>query len=93
MRRRQRNARYVEASEAAAEAAHARPNAPAGFSGSRRGIGPRDKVFGPGRLVPLDRNAKVRVMMLARALSRRQEPGKAYGQITAKALAVLAAIL
>jgi hypothetical protein len=28
-------------------------------------IGPREKVFGPGRLVPLDRNAKVRVMMVA----------------------------
>jgi Helix-turn-helix domain len=43
--------------------------------------------------VPLDRNAKVRVMMLARALSRRQEPGKAYGAVTAKALAVLGALL
>ena len=32
-------------------------------------------------------------MMLARALSRRQEAGKAYGQITAKALAVLQALL
>ena len=50
-------------------------------------------MFGPGRCVPLDRNAKVRVMMLARALSRRQEPGRAYGQITAKSLAVLTALL
>jgi len=32
-------------------------------------------------------------MMLARALSRRQEKGKAYGELTAKALAVLAALL
>jgi Helix-turn-helix domain len=32
-------------------------------------------------------------MMLARALSRRTEPGKAYGDITAKALAVLSALL
>ena len=66
-------------------------NAPAGFSESRRG--PREKVFGPGRCVPLDRNAKCRVMMLARAISRRQEKGKAYGEITAKALAVLQALL
>jgi hypothetical protein len=43
--------------------------------------------------VPLDRNAKARVMMLARALSRRQEKGKAHGIITAKALAVLQALL
>ena len=47
-----------------------------GQGGQRRG--PREKVFVPGRCVPLDRNAKVRVMMLARALSRRQEKGKAY---------------
>ena len=48
-------------------------NAPTARSKSRRGIGPREKVFGPGRLVPLDRNAKVRVMMVARALMRHQE--------------------
>jgi hypothetical protein len=34
--------------------------------------------------VPLDRNAKVRVMMVARALMRHQEKGKAYGKISAK---------
>lgn len=74
--------------------------APAGSASPSHGdvLGPRrlasrEKVFGPGRCVPLDRNAKVRVMMLARSLSRRQEPGKAYGQITAKALAVLQALL
>jgi hypothetical protein len=39
-------------------------NAPTACSKSRRGIGTRQK--GPGRLVPLDRNAKVRVMMVAR---------------------------
>ena len=50
-------------------------------------------MFGPGRCVPLDRNAKCRVMMLARALSRRQEKGKAYGEITAKFVAVLQALL
>ena len=53
----------------------------------------REKVFGDGRPRPLDRNAKVRVMTLARALMRRTEKGKAYGEITAKALAVLEALL
>jgi hypothetical protein len=47
----------------------------------------------PIRCVPLDRNAKVRVMMLARALMRRTEAGRAYGAVTAKALAVLQALL
>ena len=53
----------------------------------------REKMFGEGRPRPLDRNAKVRVMTFARALMRRTEPGKHYGAITAKALAVLEALL
>jgi Helix-turn-helix domain len=53
----------------------------------------RAKMFGEGRLVPLDRNAKARIMVLARALSRRTEKGKHYGEITAKFLDVLAALL
>ncbi len=53
----------------------------------------REKVFGDGRPRPLDRNAKARIMTLARALMCRTEKGKAYGQITAKALAVLEALL
>ena len=53
----------------------------------------REKVFGDGRPRALDRNAKVRIMTLARALTRRTEKGKAYGQVTAKALAVLEALL
>ena len=53
----------------------------------------REKVFGDGRPRPLDRNAKARIMILARALLRRTEKGKAYGAITAKALAVLEALL
>lgn len=53
----------------------------------------REKVFGPGRAVPLDRNAKVRVMTLARALSRPTEPGKAYGELSAKFLSVLEALV
>jgi hypothetical protein len=53
----------------------------------------REKVFGDGRPRPLDRNGKVRVMTLARALMRRTEKGRHYGAITAKALAVLEALL
>lgn len=53
----------------------------------------REKLFGDGRPIALDRNAKVRLWVYARALSRRTEPGKAYGAVTAKALAVLNALL
>ena len=53
----------------------------------------REKLFGNGRPRALDRNAKVRIINLARCLSRRTEKGKAYGQITAKAIAVLEALL
>ena len=53
----------------------------------------RSRVFGEGRCVPLDRNSKARILVLARALSRRTEPGKAYGEVTAKFLAVLHALL
>jgi hypothetical protein len=53
----------------------------------------REKVFGPGPRVPLDRNAKVRVKELARALLRKTEAGRHYGVVTAKALAVLDALL
>ena len=50
-------------------------------------------MFGLGRPRALDRNAKVRIMHWARCLSRRTEKGRAYGEITAKALAVLEALL
>ncbi|SDR63442.1 Helix-turn-helix domain-containing protein [Rhizobiales bacterium GAS113] len=53
----------------------------------------REKVFGAGRPRAMDRNAKVRVMTYARACMRRTEPGKHYGQITAKAFAVLEVLL
>lgn len=53
----------------------------------------REKLFGAGRPRPLDRNAKTRVMFIARALVRRTEKGKAYGDVTAKALAVLETLL
>jgi hypothetical protein len=53
----------------------------------------REKLFGEGRLVPLDRNAKARIMVLARALMRRSGEGKHYGVLTAKFIAVLGALL
>jgi hypothetical protein len=48
-------------------------------------------MFGLGRPRALDRNAKVRIMHWA--VLRLRQKGKAYGQITAKALAVLEALL
>lgn len=53
----------------------------------------REKCFGLGRPRPLDRQAKARITARAEALSRRTEAGKAYGAVTAKALAVLKALL
>ena len=53
----------------------------------------REKVFGPAGGRPLDREAKVRIMARARALLRATEPGKHYGPLTAKTLAVLEALL
>jgi hypothetical protein len=50
-------------------------------------------MFGLGRPRGLDRNAKVRIMHWARCLCRRTEKGRAYGAVTAKALAVLEALL
>jgi Helix-turn-helix domain len=59
-------------------------------------VGPRpkrEKMFGDGRAVPLDRNAKARIMTLARALMRPTEKGKHWGPITAKFFEVLKALL
>jgi hypothetical protein len=54
----------------------------------------REKVFGPGRAVPLDRNAKARIMAYARAWSTRQRrPGQHKGPITRAFLDVLEALL
>jgi hypothetical protein len=54
----------------------------------------REKVFGPGRAVPLDRNAKVRIAAYARAWSARQRrPGQHKGPITRAFLDVLQALL
>lgn len=54
---------------------------------------PREKLFGQGRAIPLDRNAKVRIAAYARALSHRTEKGKHYGVLTDKFLTVLRVLL
>src|SRR5215469_17864104 len=54
----------------------------------------REKVFQNHETrVPLDREAKVRIMHLARALKHRTEKGKHYGELTAKFVDVLHALL
>ena len=54
----------------------------------------REKVFGPGRAVPLDRNAKARIAAYARAWSaRHRQPGQHRGPITRAFLEVLEALL
>jgi hypothetical protein len=54
----------------------------------------REKVFGAGRVVPLDRNAKIRVMAYARAWSaRHRQPRQHNGPITRAFLEVLQALL
>jgi hypothetical protein len=61
---------------------------PAGFR--RR----REKVFGEGRCQPLDRNAKARIMVYARAWSaRHKRPGQHRGPLTRATLEVLEALL
>jgi hypothetical protein len=71
----------------------AQPQPPKTARSLRRVSKSREKMFGLGRPRALDRNAKVRIIHWARCLSRRTEPGKAYGEVTAKALAVLEALL
>jgi hypothetical protein len=54
----------------------------------------REKVFGPGRAVPLDRNAKARIAAYARAWgARNRQPGQHKGPITRAFLDVLEALL
>ena len=54
----------------------------------------REKVFGPGRAVPLDRNAKVRIEVYARAWSaRHKQPGQHKGPVTRAFVEVLQALL
>jgi hypothetical protein len=75
----------------------ARPKPRVAPSGAPRGSTQRpqrrEKLFGDGRPVPLDREAKNRIKVLARALMRPTEPGKHYGAVTAKAFAVCLALL
>jgi hypothetical protein len=54
----------------------------------------REKVFGPGRQVPLDRNAKARIAAYARAWSAsHRQDGQHKGPITRAFLDVLEALL
>jgi hypothetical protein len=54
----------------------------------------REKVFGPGHAVPLDRNAKARIAAYAKAWSRLHAlPGQHKGPITRAFLDVLTALL
>jgi hypothetical protein len=52
----------------------------------------RHKIFGMVT-VPLDRNAKARLLWRARCLMRPVEKGKHYGPISAKAYAIFSALL
>jgi hypothetical protein len=54
----------------------------------------REKVFGPGRAVPLDRNAKARIVAFAKAWHRQyRRPGQRGGVFGRAALDVLSALL
>ena len=54
----------------------------------------REKVFGQGRCLPLDGNAKARIMVYARAWSaRHKRPGQHRGPLTRATLEVLEALL
>ena len=54
----------------------------------------REKVFGPGRAVPLDRSAKARILAYARAWgARHKQPRQHKGPITRAFLEVLEALL
>ena len=54
----------------------------------------REKVFGPGRAVPLDRNAKARIAAYSRAWDRlHRQPGQRGGALGRATLDVLGALL
>jgi hypothetical protein len=54
----------------------------------------REKVFGPGRAVPLDRNAKARIAAYSRAWDRlHRQPGQRGGALGRAALDILGALL
>lgn len=54
----------------------------------------REKIFGQGRGIPLDRNAKARIVVYARAWSaKHRRPGQHRGPLTRATLEVLQALL
>lgn len=54
----------------------------------------REKVFGPARGIPLDRNAKARIVVYARAWNaKHRQPGQHRGPLTRACLEVLEALL
>lgn len=54
----------------------------------------REKVFGPARGIPLDRNAKARIMFYAASYNaRHKQPGQHRGPITRAFMEVLEALL
>jgi hypothetical protein len=54
----------------------------------------REKVFGPGRAVPLDKNAKARIIAYAKAWTAlHRQPGQHKGPLTRTFLEVLEALL
>jgi hypothetical protein len=54
----------------------------------------REKVFGAARGIPLDRNAKTRILVYARVWSRKhKEPGQHRGPLTRATMEVLEALL
>jgi helix-turn-helix protein len=89
----------AEAAGAAEEALHARRAGPgrAGPAEPPRAAtahgGRRLKVFGYTYGRPLDRNARARLLNRARGFMRRTAPGRAYGELTAKHVQVLEALV
>lgn len=73
--------------------AHRLPNHPTPSRG--QALRPRrEKVFGPARGIPLDRNAKSRIMVYARAWSaKHKQPGQHRGPLTRAFMEVLEALL
>jgi hypothetical protein len=54
----------------------------------------REKVFGPAPGIPLDRNAKVRIMIFAKAwTTKHRQPGQHRGPLTRAYIEVLEALL
>ena len=54
----------------------------------------REKVFGPGRAVPLDGNAKARIVAYAKAWNARHKEGRQHkGPITRTFMEVLEALI